>query len=88
MTGRWHAMRVTIPHSRDAEATVRAVRRFEQWLAANHRPVALFTPAGRPRSRHVCFAVPVEQASKALAFKLLCREMGLERQIVQWRITA
>lgn len=88
MTGRWHAMRVTIPPGPDPAATERTLRRFENWLAANHRPIALFNPVGRPCSLHVCFAVPVEHASKALAFKLLCREMGLEGQIVQWRITA
>ncbi len=86
MTGHWHAMRVTIPPGDDPVSAANTVRRFEAWLATHHRPVALFSPAGKPRSRHVCFAVPAEQAEKALAFRMLCRELGLEGRIVQWRI--
>ena len=88
MTGRWHVMRVTIPPGDDPVLAATTLRRVEAWLAAHHRPVALFSPAGKPRSPHVCFAAPAEQAEKALAFRMFCRELGLEGRIVQWRIDA
>ncbi|MEC9344113.1 MAG: hypothetical protein VYD64_09745, partial [Pseudomonadota bacterium] len=82
----WHALAVRVPDAGDPEGERRKLRRLEAWLLRHHRRMAIFRPDGRPRSRTVCFAVPVEEADRALAFRAFCRELGLGETLVQWRI--
>jgi hypothetical protein len=82
----WHALVVRVGFDAGYEDGVHKLRTMEAWLARHHRPLALFRPDGRPRSSVVCLAVPVEQGETALAWRGLCRELGLADALVQWRI--
>ena len=77
---RHYYVRVTLAADREAPDYRRALdtlRRIEVWLAANHRPIALFDAHGRPKSEAVSVFFDRADAVKALAYRAFCNELGL-----------
>ena len=81
----WQILVVRVPLAADYEAGVRKLQAMQDWLAEHHRPVTLFRSDGRPRSEMVCIAVPAEMPDKALAWRALCKDLGVASGLVQWR---
>lgn len=81
----WQILVVRVPLQADYESGVRKLQAMQEWLARNHKPVTLFRSDGRPRSEVVCIAVPVEMPEKALAWRALCKDLGVASGLVQWR---
>lgn len=63
--------------ARDYQRAVTTLRRIEAWLAANHRPIALFAADGRPKGEAVSVFFERHDAEKAFAYRALCNELGL-----------
>ncbi len=77
---RHYYVRVALLPDRDAPGYRHALdtlRRLETWLAAHHRPVALFDAGGRPKGEAVSVFFDRGDAAKALAYRALCNELGL-----------
>ncbi len=78
----WRPYSVRAPLAPDREAPayrrgLDTLRRIEAWLAANHRPIALFDAHGRPKSEAVSVFFDRAEATKALAYRAFCNELGL-----------
>jgi hypothetical protein len=61
----------------DYRVALDKLRRLETWLAANHRPIALFGADGLPKGEAVSVFFERAEAAKALAYRTLCNELGL-----------
>ena len=79
-------MAVSIHSTAEQADTVRKLRILERWFAENHCPYAFVSPDGTVRSRVVCLALPDDEPHKALAFRGLCRELGIGESLVQWTV--
>lgn len=65
---------------------IEKLRQLEAWLAANHRPVALFDAHGRPKSEAVSVFFERGEAEKALAYRAFCNELGLAETLLSGRV--
>ncbi|MSO74713.1 MAG: hypothetical protein EXQ99_06140 [Alphaproteobacteria bacterium] len=82
---RHYYVRVAMAPDRDASDYrhgLETLRRIEAWLAANHRPIALFDAHGRPKSEAVSVFFDRTDAAKALAYRTLCNELGLAASLL------
>ena len=76
-----------VPGSRlNAKARTVAARALQSWLAARGWPGAICGPDGEPRSDAVNVSFRPEQAEDALAFRTLCRDLGLAATVKQFRL--
>lgn len=78
----WRHYYVRVALAPDLEASdyrrgLDKLRRLEAWLAAHHRPIALFDARGRPKSEAVSVFFERDDAAKALAYRSFCNELGL-----------
>jgi len=65
---------------------MRQLRTIERWLFEHHVPQNLFDRTGAPRSDTVHAFFRSDQRQRALAFKGLCKELGLAGSLDQVRL--
>ncbi len=92
----WHHLAVSIPLRRNQarrgsprlsdEPAIAQLMAIDAWLKEHHIPQLLFDPFGAPRSEQVHVFFPVNQPSKALAFRMLCNKLGLAETVDQARV--
>ncbi len=73
-------------HTQEYRAAVEKLRRLEAWLAAHHRPIALFDAHGLPKGEAVSVFFDLGEAAKALAYRSFCNELGLAETLLSGRV--
>lgn len=68
--------------AREYQIAVATLRRLEAWLAAHHRPIALFAADGRPKGETVSVFFERTEPEKALAYRAFCNELGLSDSLL------
>ncbi len=87
----WHQFFVTISLGDEADTDqyrigVLVMRQIEAWLREHHRPRPLFDPLGRPKSQLVSVSFAQDELDKAMAYRVLCNELGLGSALHHSRI--
>ena len=87
---RWLQCLLWAPLGADASSDeyrigILALRRIENWLGEHHAPRALFDLCGRPKGPLVNVSFDQKQLEKALAYRVLCNDLGLSQSLRQSR---
>lgn len=76
-----------VPGSRlNLKARAVLAETLERWLKQNGWQGAIAGPDGQPRSDAVTVSFAQDRAETALAFRTLCRDLGLAASLKQFRV--